>query len=198
MKGAKASGPPCERNKAFCGVRQGPQQTREALGLDFAGCFGLPTRPWLVRIFIFFKGSHQPHQSPNLPNLGRRNHLFLNTVDWSRWLAHWATARMMVPAISGCLSAIILMASTHLAHYAACLNLTALLKPSPPMANGRLFAALAEHAMAPGSTPTNVQKQLQICASCWAAKSWVKLGLTIRMKKFALAAAQNKRTNQAH
>ena len=38
------------------------------------------------------------------------------------------TARMMVPSISRCLSAIILMASAQLAQYAACLNLTALLQ----------------------------------------------------------------------
>ena len=86
----------------------------------------------------------------------------------------------MVPAISGCLSNH--LASAQLSQCAACLNLTALLKSSPPLAKGRLLAALAEHAMAPGSTP--VQKQLQIFASCWAANARDKVVLTVRMRQF--------------
>ena len=37
-------------------ICEGAQQTCEAPGLNFAGCFGLPTRPGLVWVFILFRG----------------------------------------------------------------------------------------------------------------------------------------------
>ena len=61
-----------------------------------------------------------------------------------------------------------------------------------------MMPSVEGHAVVPGSTPTIVQKQFQICASYWAATAWDKLGLTFQMEKFAFAAAQHNKTNQAH
>ena len=184
MNGAEERGPPCDRNKAFCGsvrvlnnrAKLLASTLRAALDCQPAlGWFGSSSSSRDAETSPVAKSSQLGHTKPSASTL--------------RWLIPMACtlgascsvwmARMMVPAISGCRSAIIWMASAQLAQCAACLNLTALLRPSPPMAKGRL--ALAEQAMAPGSTPTNAQKHLQICVSCWVANAWDKLGLTVRM-----------------
>ena len=153
MKGAEASGPPCDRNKAFCGS-SGPTTDARNSGLD---------------------------QQPNLPNLGRRNHFFLNTVGWSRWLARWGGA---------CIGPARPMRAMPL-------NLTALLKPSPPWPTGGYLLLWRNSRWHLDPHPPTCKNSSR-SAHHVGLRMQGQVGLTVRDEEIRPRRCADKRTNQAH
>ena len=148
MNRPEERGPPCDRNKAFCGSVRVLSNRAKLLASTLRAAWDCQPALRNAETSLVATSSQLGHTKPSA-----------STLRWQIQTARWEP-HVLCGWLGGCRSAIIWKASAQLAQ---CLNLTALLRLSPPMAKGRFAAALANKQWLPDPTNQHTKTPPDLC-----------------------------------